>query len=188
MKESLENISQDYLQNVRRLFLYYKELGDKALAQVNESEIYWRPDEESNNIAIIIKHLSGNMLSRWTDFLTTDGEKEWRNRDDEFVDDIDNKQSLRSIWAKGWNCLFSAVGQLTQDDLQKVVYIRNEGHTVVEAINRQLTHCAQHVGQIVYIAKSIRSKSWQSLSIPRGESDKFNKGNFSKAKRQKHLT
>ena len=115
------------------------------------------------------------MLSRWTDFLTSDGEKEWRNRDDEFVDTIENKEELLEIWEKGWECLFSAVALLTSEDLQKIIYIRKEAHTVTDALNRQLTHYAYHIGQIVYVAKMIRSGHWKSLSIPKGKSNSYNK-------------
>jgi len=180
-----EDIDHNYLRSITELFLYYKGLGDKALAQVKDTEIHWRPDGESNSIAVLVKHMRGNMLSRWTDFLTTDGEKEWRNRESEFVDDIKDKESMLSIWEKGWSFLLSALGKLKPEDLQKIVYIRNEGHTVVEAINRHLTHCAQHVGQIIYIAKYLRAKSWQSLSIPKGKTEEFNKMKFSRPKRRK---
>lgn len=180
-----ETIGQNYLRSIMELFQYYKELGDKALAQISDSEIHWRPDDQSNSIAVLVKHMSGNMLSRWTDFLTTDGEKEWRDRESEFIDDIKDKESMLSICEEGWDFLFSALGKLKPDDLQKIVYIRNEGHTVVEAINRHLTHCAQHVGQIIYIAKSLRANSWQSLSVPRGKSEEFNRMKFSKPKRRK---
>lgn len=185
VKKMQEDINHNYLHSITELFLYYKGLGDKALAQISDSEIHWRPDDESNSISVIVKHMRGNMLSRWTDFLTTDGEKEWRNRESEFVDDIKNKEAMLSIWEKGWYLLFSVLRTLGADDLQKIVYIRNEGHTVVEAINRHLTHCAQHIGQIIYIAKSLRAKSWQSLSIPKGKSEEFNKKKFSRPKRRK---
>jgi len=185
VKNIQEDIGHNYLHNITELFLYYKGLGDKALAQISDSEIHWRPDGESNSIAVLVKHMRGNMLSRWTDFLTTDGEKEWRDRESEFIDDIKDKESMLSICKEGWNFLFSALGRLKPDDLQKIVYIRNEGHTVVEAINRHLTHCAQHVGQIIYIAKCLRAKSWESLSIPKGKSEEFNKKKFSRPKRRK---
>lgn len=185
MKDRQTKIGENYLESTARLFRYYKGLGDKALAQISDSEAHWRPNDESNNIAILVKHLRGNMISRWTDFLTTDGEKEWRNRESEFEDDTKDKECMLSIWEKGWDFLFSALRKLKAEDLQKIVYIRNEGHTVVEAINRHLTHCAQHVGQIIYIAKSLRTESWQSLSIPKGKSEEFNKKKFSRPKRRK---
>jgi hypothetical protein len=186
--EERDGIGQNYLQSAIRLFKYTKTLGEKAVSQVSGNDIHWRPDEESNSIAIIFKHMSGNMLSRWTDFLTTDGEKEWRDRDTEFVDNIKDMDSLLSIWEKGWNSLFSALEGLTYEDLGKIVYIRNEGHTVLEAIDRQLAHYAYHVGQVVYIAKSIRAESWKTLSVPKGKSRQFNEAKFKMRRRRKYST
>lgn len=157
-----------------RIFKQYKELADKAIAQVDEAGIHWKPEPESNSIYLVMKHMSGNMQSRWTDFLTSDGEKPWRNRDREFEDDIVSKAAAIEYWEKGWTCLFSAIDPLTEDDLKKIVYIRNEAHSVLEAINRQIAHYAYHVGQIVYIAKAYRSEAWQTLSIARGKSQEFN--------------
>ena len=157
----------DYLQSAIKQFRYYKELGDKTIEQVSEEDLFWKPNEESNNIAIIIKHLSGNMLSRWTDFLTRDGEKEWRNRDFEFSNDIHNKKDLLQEWEKGWNCLFNSLSNLTINDLNKEIYIRNMGHSVTEAINRQLCHYAYHIGQIVVIGKMAKNSDWETLSIPK---------------------
>lgn len=188
MSEELEGIGRNYLQSAIRLFKHAKTLGEKAVSQISGDEIHWRPDEESNSIAVIFKHMSGNMLSRWTDLLTTDGEKEWRDRDSEFIDDIKGMDSLLSLWEKGWSCLFSALEDLTHKDLGRIVYIRNEGHTVLEAIDRQLAHYAYHVGQVVYIARSIRAESWKTLSVPRGESKQFNKAKFKLPKRRKHFT
>jgi Protein of unknown function (DUF1572) len=130
----------------------------------------------------------GNMLSRWTDFLTTDGEKEWRNRDAEFENDITTRQELIAKWDEGWNCLFNALNPLTADDLQKEIYIRNEGHTVAEAINRQLAHYPYHVGQIVFIGKMVCDNGWASLSIPKGNPKTFNNDKFSKPKHKAHFT
>jgi hypothetical protein len=188
MHEKKDSIGENYLQSAIRLLKYTKNLGEKALSQTSGDEIHWRPDEESNSIAVIFKHMSGNMLSRWTDLLTADGEKEWRDRDKEFIDDIKDMDSLLSLWEKGWSCLFSALEALTEKDLDKIVYIRNEGHTVLEAVNRQLAHYAYHVGQVVYIAKSLRAKSWKTLSVPRGESKQFNAAKFKLPRRRKHFT
>lgn len=163
-----------FLNSTRKLFYNYKQLGDKAIEQTNEQHINWVQNENSNSMAIIVKHISGNMLSRWTDFLTADGEKEWRNRDTEFEGTIDTKEQLLQVWEKGWECLFNAVNPLTPSDLLSTVYIRNEAHSVMDAINRQIAHYSYHVGQIVFLAKLLKEGVWQSLSIPKGKSDEFN--------------
>jgi len=174
---------------MNRQFLYYKSLGEKAIAQIeDEKKLFWQYNEDSNSIATIVKHLSGNMISRWTDFFTSDGEKEWRNRDGEFENDIKTSAEIIAIWDKGWERLFKTLDEIKPDDLEKIIYIRNEGHTVMEAINRQLAHYPYHVGQIVYIAKMIKSSSWESLSIPRNRSKDYNAGKFSEPKSQKHFT
>ena len=178
----------DYLESVIRQFKYYKMLGDKSISQIPEDTLHWCPGEGSNSIATIVKHLRGNMLSRWTDFMESDGEKPWRNRDDEFVDDIGNKDALIKLWQEGWKCLFHALEDLEENDLERIVYIRNQGHTVVEAINRQLSHYCYHVGQIVFLAKMIAGKDWESLSIPPGKSKEFNEKKFSEGKKKKHFT
>ncbi len=177
-----------YLDSVKKQFEYYKMLGDKTIAQLPNDKLFWQYNDESNSIAIIVNHLSGNMLSRWTDFLTTDGEKEWRNRDQEFENRINTKDELLQIWDKGWNCFFNALSTLKEDDLSKIVYIRNQGHTVLEAINRQLAHYPYHVGQIVFIGKMICNQKWTSLSIPKGKSGAFNAEKFSKEKHAEHFT
>jgi hypothetical protein len=164
----------DYLTDAKKLFGYYKSLGEKAMAQVSDDQLNWKPDPESNSIALIVKHMSGNMMSRWTDFLTTDGEKEWRHRDQEFEGEIPARTQLMERWGRGWKCLFDALELLTEADLQKTVLIRREPHSVMMAINRQLGHYACHVGQIMYVAKSLKSAQWQSLSVPRGGSAAFN--------------
>jgi hypothetical protein len=164
----------DLLPSSIRIFKQYKELADKAIAQIEETAIHWKPEPESNSIYLIIKHMSGNMQSRWTDFLTTDGEKEWRNRDGEFEDDSISKSEAILLWEKGWACLFNALEPLSAEDLVRVVRIRGEEHSVMEAVNRQIAHYAYHVGQIVYIAKAIRSHNWQTLSIAKGKSGAFN--------------
>ena len=162
------------LQSLTKLFSYYKSLGEKAIAQVDDTALFAEDEARSNSIAVIVKHLHGNMLSRWTDFLTTDGEKEWRQRDDEFENDIRTREELMHIWEEGWTCVFDALRQLTESDLSKTVYIRQQAHTVPDAIHRQLAHYAYHVGQIVYLGKLHAGQAWRSLSIPRGGSDAYN--------------
>lgn len=178
----------DYFTSVKKQFEYYKLLGDKTLDQISDEQIFWQYNDESNSIAIIVKHLRGNMLSRWTDFINSDGEKEWRNRDAEFETDIKNRSELIEKWEAGWQCLFSALDSLTSSDLNKIVYIRNQGHTVLEAINRQLAHYPYHIGQIVFLGKMQSGKSWQSLTIPKGDSKVFNKEKFKKPKLRGHFT
>ncbi|MCW3105140.1 MAG: hypothetical protein JWO09_3580 [Bacteroidetes bacterium] len=177
-----------YLESVTKQFEYYKSLGDKTIAQLPAEKLSWQYNAESNSIATIVKHLSGNMLSRWTDFLTTDGEKEWRQRDNEFENDMSSKEDIIATWEKGWKCLFDALASVNDDELDKIIYIRNQGHTVMEAINRQLAHYPYHVGQMVFIGKMILDESWQSLSIPRGKSGAFNAEKFSKEKHREHFT
>jgi hypothetical protein len=176
-----------YLQSVIKQFEYYKMLGEKTFAQVPEEGLFWQYNEESNSIAIIVKHLWGNMLSRWTDFLTTDGEKEWRNRDAEFKSDIISKEEMMHKWNEGWSVLFNTLQALKEEDLDTIIYIRNQGHTVMEAINRQLAHYPYHIGQIVFIGKMV-VKNWQSLSIPRGTSGQYNQQKFSMEKHRQHFT
>lgn len=158
------------------------------MAQLEDSQLTWQPNEESNSIAIIVKHMWGNMLSRWTDFLTTDGEKPWRQRDAEFDNDLNDREALLQKWEEGWKCLFDALGSITDDDLERIVYIRNEGHTVLEAINRQIAHYSCHVGQIVYLAKMLKNDAWKSLSIPRNKSKDYNADKFSQDKGIRHFT
>ena len=181
-------MEKDYLESVIKQFKYYKLLGEKAMEQLPEEKLFWQYNEDSNSIATIVKHLSGNMLSRWTDLLITDGEKEWRNRDAEFDNDIKSREELLAKWTDSWQCLLDTLEQLTEDDLQKIVYIRNQGHTVLEAINRQLAHYPYHIGQIVYIAKMASDNNWESLSIPRGSSTSFNTEKFSTPKSRQHFT
>lgn len=157
-----------------RIFKQYKKLADDAINQLSNDGLFWKPEPESNSIAIILKHLSGNMLSRWTDFLTSDGEKEWRNRDGEFEAKNESVEDILTNWEKGWNCLFEALEHLSENDLGKIITIRNEPHSVMEAINRQIAHYAYHVGQIVYLAKAIQSSQWETLSIAKGKSQEFN--------------
>lgn len=181
-------MKNNYLSSVRKQFEYYKMLGDKTMDQLDEKDYFWQYNEESNSIAIMVNHLWGNMMSRWTDFLTSDGEKEWRKRDMEFEDVIKDEASLFKKWNEGWKCLFKALDSINEDNFETVVYIRNMGHTTVEAINRQLAHYAYHVGQIVYLGRMIKGRQWQSLSIPKGESKTYNAKKFSKPKRMEHFT
>jgi len=167
-------VGKEYLQTVIRRVKYYKDIGDKTFAQLNDEDFHYRPNDESNSIAIIIQHMVGNMLSRWTDFLTEDGEKEWRQRDDEFEIHSYNKQQLLDTWEKGWDCFLNALQSLEEDDLLKTIYIRKEPLSVIDAINRQLAHYPYHIGQIIYIARIVRNKDWKNLSIPKGQSHNYN--------------
>lgn len=176
-----------YLPSVIKQFEYYKQLGEKTFAQTPEDKLFWQYNENSNSMATIVKHLSGNMLSRWTDFLTSDGEKEWRNRDAEFENNINSKEELLNKWNEGWDVFLNTLKSLNENDLNKTVYIRNQGHSVMEAINRQLAHYPYHVGQIVFIGKMC-SKEWNSLSIPKGASQQFNSEKFGKPKHKAHFT
>ena len=164
-----------YLEDSRTLFAYYKKLGERAMDQLTDSQLFTALDGEANSIAIIVKHISGNMLSRWTDFLTTDGEKPTRNRDGEFEAPPATRAELLATWEAGWACLFSALEPLTDADLTRTVTIRGEAHSVMQAINRQLAHYPHHVGQIVLLAKHFTGDRWQSLSVPRKGSAEFNR-------------
>jgi hypothetical protein len=180
--------TNSYLESVKKQFLYYKILGEKAMEQLGPEQLFVSINEETNSIATIVKHLSGNMLSRWTNFLTSDGEKEWRNRDNEFVDTIKTKEELLAIWNKGWDCFLDALNGLEADQLSSIIYIRNEGHTVIEAINRQLAHYPYHIGQMVFYAKILKNGEWSSLSIPKNKSISYNSEKFSKEKSIQHFT
>jgi len=177
----------NYLESVIKQFEYYKLLGEKTFSQVADDKLFWKYNEESNSIATIVKHLWGNMLSRWTDFLTTDGEKDWRDRDAEFENDITTRQELLQKWDEGWKVCLDTLKSLTGDDLAKTIYIRNQGHTVMEAVNRQLAHYPYHVGQIIYIGKMCAGH-WNSLSIPKGASKNYNDEKFSKQRHNEHFT
>ena len=181
-------IKKSYLESAKKQFLYYKSLGEKAMNQVEPEQLFVSTNEDTNSIATIVKHLSGNMLSRWTDFLKSDGEKEWRNRDAEFVDTIKTKEELLIIWNKGWGCFLDTLNGLEADQLSQIVYIRNEGHTVVEAVNRQLAHYPYHIGQIVFYAKMLKNNEWTSLSIPKNKSNSYNLDKFTKEKSIKNFT
>ncbi|MCP2026021.1 hypothetical protein L1276_001161 [Flavobacterium sp. HSC-32F16] len=182
------NLTESYLESVKKQFLYYKMLGEKAMNQLEPEQLFAAINEDTNSIATIVKHISGNMLSRWTDFLTSDGEKEWRNRDAEFENDLQSKEEVFELWNKGWNCLENALENLNPEQLSDIIYIRNEGHTVIEAINRQLAHYPYHVGQIVFYAKQLKNTSWESLSIPKNKSGNYNAEKFAKEKEIKNFT
>lgn len=177
-------MTNNYIDSVKKQFQSFKMLGDKTFDQLTEEAFFWQYNEESNSIAMIVDHLSGNMRSRFTDFLTTDGEKAWRNRDLEFEPKIITKAEIIQKWEDGWACLFEAINPLQEVDLNKVVYIRNEEHTVIEAINRQLAHYPYHIGQIVMLGKMLTNQAWQSLSIPRGQSKAFNDEKFAQTQQK----
>ncbi|OIQ15370.1 MAG: hypothetical protein BM557_11415 [Flavobacterium sp. MedPE-SWcel] len=181
------NVSEYYIESVKKQFLYYKTIAEKAMDQLEPEQLFYTNDNDTNSIAVIVKHLYGNMLSRWTDFLTTDGEKEWRNRDDEFENDWDNKELLMQKWEEGWKCLFTALDSITPENLNSIIYIRNEGHAVIEAINRQLAHYPYHIGQIIFYAKQLKSESWNSLSIPKNQSKDYNKEKFTSDKTDRNF-
>jgi hypothetical protein len=166
--------TNSYLDDSISLFVYYKRLAERAMAQVSDEQLFTPIDSEANSIAIIVKHMAGNMRSRWTDFLSTDGEKPDRNRDSEFEDPPATRAAVLASWEAGWSCLFSALHALTDDDLTRTVAIRGEPHSVMQAINRQLAHYPHHVGQIVLLAKHFAGGKWQSLSIPRRASADYN--------------
>jgi hypothetical protein len=159
--------STSYLQDSVRVFENYKTLADRAMAQVKDEDFFTVLDNEMNSIALIVKHMAGNMRSRWTDFLTTDGEKPDRNRDSEFVDPPATRAALLAVWEQGWEYVFTAMQALSEEDLSRAVTIRGESHSVMQAINRQIAHYAYHCGQIVLLAKHFNHDSWQSLSLPR---------------------
>lgn len=184
---------QTYISSVQKQFHYYKQLADSACQQLSHEEIFsqlprMQKSMQTNSIAVIMQHLAGNMLSRWTNIWKEDGEKQWRKRDGEFVSPKQGLSELEAYWEEGWACLFKVVDSLEIEDLERTVYIRNMGHSLVEAMNRQLMHYAYHIGQIVFIAKEWRGDDWSSLSIPLGESQTYNKEKFSEFKRKEHLT
>jgi len=188
MKKSLEDHTTQprCVESVINQLLYYKLIGEKAIAQVPEDKLVWRYNDESNSISMIVKHLWGNMLSRWTDFLSTDGEKAWRDRDSEFEHVLNSRDEIMQKWNEGWRVCLESIQSLKEEDLDRIVYIRNQGHTVMEAINRQLAHYPYHVGQLIFIAKMI-APSWQSLTIPKGHSKVFNESQFAQNKHRDHV-
>jgi len=165
-----------FLQSSIQQFREYKSLGDKTFAQLQDNDFHFQPNESTNSIAVIITHLHGNMLSRWTNFLTEDGEKEWRQRDDEFETHAYSREKLLELWEEGWKIVFNTLESLQLSDLEKIIYIRSQPLTVIDAIHRQHTHYASHAGQIVMLGKIIKNTAWQSLTIPKGKSGKYNAG------------
>jgi len=170
----MKNLGTEYLSTTIKRLKYYKDLGEKTFEQLEEKDLHWQPSSESNSIAVIIQHMAGNMLSRWTNFLTEDGEKEWRQRDDEFEVHDYSKQELIDFWHKGWKCFLDSLESLTADDLLKTIYIRKETMSAVDAITRQVAHYAYHIGQIVYIGRIIKNEDWKNLSIPKKLSQQYN--------------
>ncbi len=181
-------MDSNYLISAIKQFEYYKLLGEKTFEQLQDEKLFWQYNAESNSIATIVKHLHGNMLSRWTNFLTEDGEKEWRKRDAEFENDVRTREEIIANWNEGWQCLFNAIKPLIEEDLCKIIFIRNQGQTITEAINRQLCHYSYHVGQIVFLGKMMCNENWQSLSIPKGNSQQYNAQKFAEEKQNKHFT
>lgn len=190
---------ETFLNSAKKQFLYYKAIGEKAMEQLEPEQLFFAVNEDTNSISVIVNHLHGNMLSRWTDFLTSDGEKEWRNRDTEFEEQApglnargasfaEAKTLLLQKWHEGWDCLLNGINDLKPEQLSETIYIRNEGHSVVEAINRQLAHYPYHVGQIVFYAKMLKKEAWISLSIPKNKSGEYNSDKFSKEKSLRHFT
>jgi Protein of unknown function (DUF1572) len=174
------SLGNEYIRVILKRFMSVKRLGDKTLEQLSEEDIFWTHNSESNSAAIIVKHMSGNMISRWTDFLTADGEKDYRNRDGEFLNDLSSKSEVTMVWEKGWQTLMDALEGLAEQDLLKTVTIRGERHLVLDAIERQLAHYSYHVGQLVYIGKLIKNDRWESLSIPKGKSEEYLSGMLKK--------
>ena len=168
-------LTASYLEDSLSLFRYYKKLAERAMEQVSDEQLFAALDQEANSIAVIVKHMAGNMRSRWTDFLVADGEKPDRDRDSEFVDPPATREALLSVWEQGWQCLFQALEPLTDADLGRTITIRGEAHSVMQAVNRQLAHYPHHVGQIVLLAKHFACDQWQSLSVPRAGSADFNR-------------
>ena len=163
-----------YHKDAIEVFRQYKKLAERAMAQLTDEQLFTALDEESNSIAIVVKHMAGNMRSRWTDFLLSDGEKPDRNRDTEFENPPATREALMALWEQGWGCLFEALEPLTDADLARTIAIRGEAHSVTQAINRQLAHYPYHCGQIVFLAKHLNHAGWKSLTVPRGKSQEFN--------------
>jgi len=174
------SIAKEFLSTAIRRLKYYKDLGDKTFEQLTDKDFHYQPNAESNSMAVIIQHIHGNMLSRWTKFLHEDGEKEWRQRDDEFEIHSYSKEQLLELWEKGWICFLNAIEPLKEDDLLKTIYIRKEPLSVIDAINRQLAHYPYHIGQIIYIGKMIKNDRWKNLSIPKNKSQQYNTSDITK--------
>jgi hypothetical protein len=173
------SFEKHFLENTIGVFNNYRTLAEKSFAQLeSDSEFHYQPDSESNSIAILMNHMAGNMISRWTNFLTTDGEKPDRNRDGEFIEKNESREELMQFWNKGWKVFMDTLYSLKEEDLMKTITIRGEGLTVTQALNRQTAHYAYHIGQIVFLAKHIRNTNWKSLSIPKNKSAEFMKGTY----------
>ena len=183
----MDTIASHYLDEIRRQLRGHKRLVEGALAQLKDEDFFVTLDPESNSIAILIKHVTGNMRSRFTDFLTSDGEKPDRHRDQEFeLSDKTTRAELMNWWENGWNVVFSALDSLTPDDVMRTIYIRQEPHTVVQALNRAMAHYATHLGQMVFLAKHFRSTEWKTLSVPRGKSEEFNRMSLEERRKAGH--
>jgi hypothetical protein len=178
----------EYLQDAIKQFTYYRLLGEKTFTQLTDEQLFWQYNAESNSVAIIVKHLHGNMKARWTDFLTTDGEKPWRNRDGEFEGTISTRAELLNRWDEGWNCLFQALSEINKENFDTPVFIRNQEHSILQAVNRQIGHYAYHIGQIVFLGKMLQADNWTSLSIPKGKSADFNAKKMEKGQHKGHFT
>lgn len=176
------------LDSSKKLFQYYKILGEKTMEQLSDEQLFSIPSTGLNSISVIVNHIQGNMLSRWTNFPQEDGEKEWRNRDQEFEEVFSSRAQLTESWEAAWQCLFNALNPLEDDDLSTITYIRNEGHTIQECIDRQLAHYAYHMGQIVQLGKFFKGEDWKSLSIPKGKSKEYNQRKFDDKKGDRHFT
>ncbi|MEL6669638.1 MAG: DUF1572 family protein [Bacteroidota bacterium] len=181
-------MQKNYLESLDKQFRYYKMLGERTMAQLTDEQLLWRPSPEGNSIGTIVHHLSGNMLSRFTHFLSTDGEKPWRQRDLEFEPVSCDRHKIFEVWEAGWATVFEAMQTVEGEDLEQVIYIRNQGHTIVEAFNRQSTHYAYHIGQMVLIGKTLKKEDWSSLSIPKVQSAEYNSNKFRSQKSTEHYT
>lgn len=177
------NTSEGTLSGTIILFKYYKQLAEKAISQLSDAQVRKAPGAGLNSIAVLMKHLSGNMKSRWTNFRTEDGEKSWRNRDSEFVDDFASASELMDAWEEGWKILFDALNSIQKEELGNIIYIRNEGGTIRDGVDRQLAHIAYHTGQIVLMAKMFAGDRWESLTIPKGKTEEYNREKFGGTKK-----
>lgn len=187
-------LEESYITSCKKQFAYYKDLADKSIDRLSDAD-FFRPSYSGkneattqNSVAILVKHIAGNMKSRWTDAFVSDGEKEWRHRDTEFVHEKWSREAYLTYWEEAWKVLFDFIESLDSNNIHQTLYIRNMGHTVVEAMNRQLMHYAYHIGQIVLLSKMYSGAEWESLSIPKGASVAYNKDKFSKEKSKKHFT
>ncbi|UVD80340.1 DUF1572 domain-containing protein [Myroides albus] len=178
----------DEIKGIRKQFEYYRMLADKTVLLLSQEELNWKVNEESNTVAVLMRHITGNLLSRFTNFFTEDGEKEWRKRDEEFAEGFYDRHELISNWDKAWNVLFATIDSIDEHNIETIIKIRNQDHTVGEVLYRQLAHYPYHIGQIVFIGKMIKNKDWQSLSIPKNKSTDYNQEKFSNPNSEKHFT